>query len=85
MEAVDPRKYNLSPRTKLLKDSSGSVFIVIDRKSRVVMKDGNRLVKMAKNIEEVNQKINTSLLTSAPVCSKTKKLLYQNNIPVLSL
>ena len=85
MEAVDPRKYNLSPRTKLLKDGSESIFIVIDRKSRVVMKDGNRLVKMAKNIKEVNQKINTSLLTSAPVCSKTKKLLYQNNIPVLSL
>jgi len=85
MEAVDPRNYNLSSKTKLLKDSSGSIFIVIDRKSRVIMKDGNRLVKIAEHIKEVNQNKNISLLTSAPVCSKTKKLLSQNNISVLAL
>ena len=49
------------------------------------MKDGYRVIKIAKDINEVNHNKNISLLTSAPVCSKTKKLLLDNNIPVLAL
>ena len=85
MKTVDPLDYNLPPRTKLLIDSSGSFFIVVDRKSRVIMKDGHRIVNMAKHIKEVNQKANISLLTSAPVCSKTNEFLLKNKIPTLAL
>lgn len=85
MKTVDPLDYNLSPRTKLLKDGPGSFFIVIDRKSRVIMKDGNRVVNIAKHIIEVNQKATITLLTSAPVCSKTKEFLLKNRIPTLAL
>ena len=85
METVNPLLYNLPTRTKLLKDSSGSLFIVIDRKSRVVMKDGHRVLNVVKHIKEVNQKANISLLTSAPVCSKTNEFLSKNKIPTLAL
>ena len=85
MYPVNPKTYNLSSRIKLLKDSAGSLFIVIDRKSRIIMKDGIRVVKIAEHIKEVNQNKKISLLTSAPVCSKTKVLLLKNNISVLSL
>ena len=85
MHPVNPKTYNLSPRIKLLKDSAGSLFIVIDRKSRIVMKDGSRVIKTAERIKKVNQNKKISLLTSAPVCSKTKILLLKNNISVLSL
>ena len=85
METVDPLDYNLPTRTKLLKDGSGSLFIVIDRKSRVVMKDGYKVLNIAKHIKEVNQNTTTSLLTSAPVCSKTKELLSKNKISVLAI
>jgi len=85
MHSVNPKTYNLSPRIKLLKDSAGSLFIVIDRKSRIVMKDGSRIIKTAEHIKKVNQNKTISLLTSAPVCSKTKILLSKNNISVLSL
>tara|TARA_B100001758_G_scaffold218008_1_gene205207 strand:+ start:2712 stop:2975 length:264 start_codon:yes stop_codon:yes gene_type:complete len=85
METVDPLDYNLPTRTKLLKDGSGSLFIVIDRKSRVVMKDGNRVLNIAKRIKEVNQNTNISLLTSAPVCSKTKEFLLKHNVSVLAI
>tara|TARA_B100001175_G_scaffold188119_1_gene159624 strand:- start:178 stop:435 length:258 start_codon:yes stop_codon:yes gene_type:complete len=85
MHLVNPKTYNLSSRIKLLQDSAGSLFIVIDRKSRIIMKDGSRVVKMAERIKEVNQNKKISLLTSAPVCSKTKVLLLKNNISVLSL
>ncbi len=85
MHPVNPKTYNLSSRIKLLQDSAGSLFIVIDRKSRIIMKDGIRVVKIAEHIKEVNQNKKISLLTSAPVCSKTKVLLLKNNILVLSL
>ena len=85
MNAVDPKTYNLSPRTKLFKNNSGSLFILIDRKSRVVMKDGHKIVKIAEDIKKVNQNKKISLLTSAPVCSKTKKYLLKCSIPVLLL
>ena len=85
MQLIDPRTYNLPPRTKLLQDNEGSLFVLIDRKSRVVMKDGHRVVKIAKDIKKVNQNKKISLLTSAPVCSKTKKFLLKCSIPVLAL
>jgi hypothetical protein len=85
METIDPIHYNLSPRTKLLKDESGTFFILVDRKSRVVMKDGHRVVSIAEHIKEVNQNTSISLLTSAPICSKTKKFLLQNNITIQAL
>ena len=85
MQPIDPKTYNLSPRTKLLQDNAGSLFVLIDRKSRVVMKDGHKIVKIAEDIKKVNQNKKISLLTSAPVCSKTKALLLKNNILVLSL
>ena len=85
MKPIDPKTYSLSPRTKLLEDNKGSLFVVVDRKSRVVMKDGHKIVKTAKDIKKVNQNKKISLLTSAPVCSKTKKHLLKCNIPVLAL
>ena len=85
MKPIDPKTYNLSPRIKLLENNSRSLFILIDRKSRVVMKDGHKIVKIAKDINKINQNKKISLLTSAPVCSKTKKHLLKCSIPVLAL
>ena len=85
MKSIDPKTYNLSPRKKLLENNSGSLFILIDRKSRVVMKDGHKIIKIAKDIKKINQNKKISLLTSAPVCSKTKKHLLKCSIPVLAL
>ena len=85
MKPIDPKTYNLSLRTKLLENKSGSLFVIIDRKSRVVMKDGHKIVKIAEDIKKVNQNKKISLLTSAPVCSKTKKPLLKCSIPVLAL
>ena len=85
MKPIDPKTYNLSPRTKLLENKSGSLFVIINRKSRIVMKDGHKIVKIAEDIKKVNQNKKISLLTSAPVCSKTKKHLLKCSIPVLAL
>ena len=83
MQKLEPRLYGLSTRTNLVQIDN-SIGIVIDRKSRIIMKDGHRIVKQAHAIQIKNNKP-VILITSAPVCSKTKQYLSANNILINSL
>ena len=85
MKNIDPTQYNLSSRVDLRQGRSGGLLIVIDRKSRIIMKDGTRVLEMVKKINKIDPKKNISVQTSAPICSKTKKLLLENSIMVKSL
>ena len=80
MKNIDPTQYNLSSRVDLRQDRSGDLLIIIDRKSRIIMKDGIRVLGMVKKINKIDAKKNVSVRTSAPICSKTKKLLLENSI-----
>ena len=80
MKNIDPTQYNLSSRVDLHQDRSGDLLIIIDRKSRIIMKDGIRVLEMVKKINKIDPKKNISVRTSAPICSKTKKLLLENSI-----
>ena len=80
MKNIDPTQYNLSSRVDLRQGRSGDLLIIIDRKSRIIMKDGIRVLEMVKKINKIDPKKNISVRTSAPICSKTKKLLLENNI-----
>ncbi len=83
MQKLEPHLYGLSARTNLVQIDN-SIGIVIDRKSRIIMKDGHRIVKQAHAIQIKNNKP-VILITSAPVCSKTKQYLSANNILINSL
>ena len=84
MKNINPTKYNFHSKVKLLgKDKK--VFIVIDRKSRIIMKDGYRIVKMRKKITQVEVEKEVNVLSNAPVCKKTRKFLLENHIVVKSL
>ncbi|MBT3502851.1 MAG: hypothetical protein HOB40_05680 [Candidatus Marinimicrobia bacterium] len=85
MKNIDPKRYNLSARTVLRQSDKNSVFIVLDRKSRIVMKDGYRILTQAKTILQIKPTIIITVLASAPVCSKTRSFLLQNNIQVNEL
>ena len=84
MKKIDPKLYNLHPRTTLRKTKK-DVFIVMDRRSRIVMKDGYRILEIAKKIRTFEIGKNVSVLSDAPVCSKTQKFLTKNNIVIKSL
>ena len=49
------------------------------------MKDGIRILKIAKKITEFEKEKKISVRTSAPVCSKTKDFLIKNKIPIKNL
>ena len=85
MKNIDPRKYNLSPRIQLQQNTSGHLFIVMDRKSRIIMKDGHRIMAMVRAIQSAEKNQTVSVLTSAPVCGKTRTFLYDNNVDVNKL
>jgi len=85
MKNIDPTQYNLSSRVDLRQGRSGDLLIIIDRKSRIIMKDGVRILEMVKKINKIDPKKNISVRTSAPICSKTKKLLLVNSIMIKSL
>ena len=84
MKKVDPKLYNLHSRI-ILRKTKKDIFIVIDRKSRIIMKDGYRIIEIVKRIRGFETGKNISVLSGAPVCSKTKKFLTKNNITIKSL
>ena len=84
MKKVDPKLYNLHSRI-ILRKTKKDIFIVIDRKSRIIMKDGYRILEIVKKIRGFETGKNVSVLSGAPVCSKTKKFLTKHNITIKNL
>ena len=85
MKNIDPQIYNLSSKTQLQQNSSGDIYIVIDRKTRIIMKDGHRILTIARKIQLVEKQNTISVLTSASVCSKTKLFLEKHEINIREL
>ena len=85
MKKIDPKRYNLSSRLNLLQNKLNELFIIIDRKSRVVMKDAHRILDTVNRIQSIEKDRHVSVLTSAPVCSKTQTFLSDNSISLKNL
>tara|TARA_B110000003_G_scaffold203341_1_gene202053 strand:+ start:447 stop:701 length:255 start_codon:yes stop_codon:yes gene_type:complete len=83
MNSVDPKQFGLSSRTYLI-ENKNTISIIIDRKSRIIMKDGKKILDQANAIQKIKKKAIT-LLTSTPVCGKTKIFLSENDIKIKSL
>lgn len=80
MKKTDSTKYGLSKRTTLFKDKNGNIIILINRKSRIIMKDGKKIVEMAHQINKIEPTTNILFETNAPMCSKTKVFLINHGI-----
>ncbi len=81
---IDPKLFNLPSSTKLRKIGANQFDIVIQRKSRIIMKDGECILTKVDKIKEHVPNAKVSLRTSAPVCGKTKAFLKDHNISVLA-
>ena len=80
---IDPKEYNLNSRALIKKPKPKHIVIVINRKSRIIMKDGERINKQKETINKIDPNIKTSLETTAPICSKTKKYLLSKDIETI--
>ncbi len=79
---IDPKLYDLPPSTKLKQVDTTKFNLVIQRKSRIIMKDGEGILSKANKIKKYVPNAKVSLKTSAPVCSKTKTYLEEHGISV---
>ena len=81
MKRIDPKTFNLNSKA-VIEERDNSLSFVINRKSRIIMKDGKRLLEQVNQIKKVSKKP-ISISTSAPVCSKTKKFLNENSVEII--
>ncbi len=77
---IEPSQYGLSSRTELRQKSKEKLTILINRKSRIIMKDGHAILAKAAKIREKDPEISIEVETTAPVCSKTQRFLLENGI-----
>ena len=80
---IEPKSIGIRSRIKILKKNN-LIIMEIDRKSRIIMKDGQ---KIRANVDIIKNNFNlpVELHTSAPVCSKTRAYLEKENIRVVYL
>ncbi|MCP4136533.1 MAG: hypothetical protein GY754_36525 [bacterium] len=85
MKIIDPKEFGLPSRTMIVSLGKNHIGIVKDRKSRIIMKDGEKLLELAEQIRSSNPGLKVSILTTAPVCSKTTAFLKEQGIAVKDL
>jgi len=83
MEKTNPKTYSLPATTVLNIAGKDRIAIVIDRKSRIVMADGKKILEKAEKIKAHDKTLKICLQTTAPVCSKTIRFLKDKGIAVL--
>jgi hypothetical protein len=84
-EQIDPKLYELPPRTVLMRCGPDEFILVINRKSRIIMKDAVTILKKAEKIKEKALNAWVVVETNAPVCSKSIKFLKENGISVVAV
>ena len=85
VKLIDPTQFELSPRTVLGEISKGDYVLIKDRKSRIIMKDGQQIFEIIQSIQKLMKNIKVGLATNAPVCGKTTKYLKEKGIPIYQL
>jgi len=74
---LSPKDFGLPPRTVLEEIDKNKIAIVINRKSRIIMADGRKILDKVKIIQKAQPGTSVVLKTTAPVCSKTTRLLEE--------
>jgi hypothetical protein len=81
---VDPKLFDLPSSTKLKQIGTDQFDIIIQRKSRIIMKDGEGILTKVDKIKKHVPNAKVNLRTSVPVCSKTKSFLEKHGITILT-
>ena len=82
---INPIKFGLSPRATVGQLSQNHFVIIKDRKSRIIMKDGNQILEQIQQIKKHTPNSKVSLVTNAPVCGKTTKYFNEEGIKIYHL
>ena len=83
LKQIDSSTLGISKRTQVAVGKDRNYYIIKNIKSRIIMKDGKKIVETASIIKNQTSK-RVFLATSAPVCSKTKNYLESKNIQIVT-
>ncbi len=79
---IDPTQFGLPARTVIEEIGKDRLALVINRKSRLIMADGRKILATAAKVREARPDCQLTLRTTAPICGKTRKLLAEEGIKV---
>ncbi len=82
-EFLDPKLFGLTARTVLEKIDERTIALIVDRKSRIIMSDGRKILAKIQAIQEVEKDMKLVFKSSAPICSKTMDFLREHKVEVL--
>ncbi len=80
---LDPTEFGLHARTVIKQLDGNTIALVIDRKSRIIMADGKKILEKSSKIETVQPQLKIALKITAPICSKTRIFLENQGIRVI--
>ena len=82
LKQIDSSTLGISKRTQVAEGKDRNYYIIKNIKSRIIMKDGKKIVETASIIRNQTNK-QVFLATTAPICSKTKIYLKSKNIQIV--
>ena len=82
LKEIDSKSVGAPTRSVIGEDSSNHLYIIKNIKSRIIMKDGYKILETVKQIKNKTSS-SVSLATTAPVCSKTIRFLNENDIKII--
>lgn len=85
IKILDSKEYGLSTRTIVGETLGKLVVLIKDRKSRIIMKDGRKILEQIDSVKKHVVGAQVGLATNAPICSKTTKYFKENKIEVFRL
>ncbi len=80
---IDPKRFALPARTVILEVTTNHFAIVVERKSRIIMADGQKILDKVERIKSMQPESKVSLKTCAPLCSKTRTFLSEHDIDII--
>ncbi len=80
---ISAHAYGLKSNIKLELLSENHIGIVKLIKSRIIRKDAQKIIEIARKILDKNAKVRISLICNPNICSKSIQLLNENGIEVI--
>jgi len=80
---LNPSDYGLGKRINIVQISDGHLGIMKKRRSRIIMKDSQKIMDIANALCKKEPQSSISLIISGPICSKTIKFLKSNLIDIV--
>ena len=84
-QKINAVKFGLPGRTDLEKTGRNHYSILIKRKSRILLKDGEKIIEKIKILHEFVPGAKIDLMISSPICSKAVQLLKDNAIDIVRI